>query len=249
MRRVLERLLELRCGSQERDDLLVRARRRVAERRAATDVELDGERPRPHDREPLRPEHVPAPRAAVLRAPLRDVPVSVAAHEPDSVAQRAEQIEALGGHRAGHEVASAHERVGAVQPGVGEDRPEGWQVAVYVVEGRDRHGTRLDDRGSGIACVGACPGCPEGVRIDARAGRTDRRARDHTSSCPAQPIAASSGAAVPGGDPPSRGPAHTTSSAGQPAHAKGLGVGRNSPARMRAIDADRAASSRGASAA
>ena len=37
------------------------------------------------------------------------------------------------------------------------------------------------------------------------------------------------------GSEPSRGPAHTRSSAGHPAHAKSLGVGRNSPSRIRAI--------------
>ena len=50
-------------------------------------------------------------------------------------------------------------------------------------------------------------------------------------------------------EPPSRGPAQTTSSAGQPEHANGLGVGLNSPARICAIDAESAASSRGTSAA
>ena len=41
----------------------------------------------------------------------------------------------------------------------------------------------------------------------------------------------------------SRGPAQTTSSAGQPAQAYSLGVGRNSPARSRAIAAESSASS------
>ena len=44
------------------------------------------------------------------------------------------------------------------------------------------------------------------------------------------------------------GPAQTRSSAGQPAQANSLGVGRNSPAWMRAIAADSSASSSGTSA-
>ena len=47
--------------------------------------------------------------------------------------------------------------------------------------------------------------------------------------------------------PPSRGPAQTRSSAGQPEHVNSLGVGTNSPALMRAIAADSSLSSSGSS--
>ena len=46
----------------------------------------------------------------------------------------------------------------------------------------------------------------------------------------------------------SRGPAHTRSSAGQSAHTNSLGVGRKSPARMRAIADDSSSSRPGTSA-
>ncbi len=50
-------------------------------------------------------------------------------------------------------------------------------------------------------------------------------------------------------DSPSRGPAQTRSSAGQSEHANSLGVGRNSPARIRAIAAESSLSSFGTSSA
>ena len=50
------------------------------------------------------------------------------------------------------------------------------------------------------------------------------------------------------GAPGSRGPAQTTSSAGQPAHVNSLGVGENSAARMPAIASESSASRAGSSA-
>ena len=90
------------------------------------------------------------------------------------------------------------------------------------------------------------PGEPLDDRPDPRPPRPDAPPRLGDVAA-RQPATSASRRAVLGGAVRSRGPAHTTSSAGQPAQANSLGVGRNSPALIRAIAADSSASSSGTS--
>ena len=97
---------------------------------------------------------------------------------------------------------------------------------IAAADDRVRLGAATDRR--------ARPRAPAGFRGRRRARRPARRRR--------YPAAVSSGSGSPSGSEPRRGPAHTRSSAGQPEHAKSLGVGRKSPSRIRAITAPSSAS-------
>ena len=81
-RRACEHRRELVVGRQPRDEIVVEARRRVTERRAAGDVELDRERPLGDRGKALGPELVRAPGAAVRLAVLEDVAIGISTHEP-----------------------------------------------------------------------------------------------------------------------------------------------------------------------
>jgi hypothetical protein len=109
-------------GRDSRDDLLVGAKRRVAEHDVAEPVDLHAlaERPRLHRRQALGAQLVGTPRGTESLDPLDHQPVGVAAHEL-CVGERREDVECLRRERAGDRVAADDDRLDSLAPDVVED--------------------------------------------------------------------------------------------------------------------------------